>query len=77
MSNNIVDPFYRELHYRMSAQLDQRIEQLAAGHAKGDAVSGTAEKYAGQVSYIKALRDVLEICGEIEKARYPEQARED
>ena len=46
--------------------------QLAAGHATaimGSHVS-TAENYAAQVSYIKALNDVLAKCQELEDMRY-------
>jgi len=77
VSLNIIDPFYRELYARISAQLGQRADQLVEGQAKGNSVGETAEKYAAQVSYIKALRDVIEMCGDIEKARYPDQSRDE
>lgn len=68
----LIDPFHRELTTRLTAEIDKRIEQLTEGSAKryiNDSET-VAEKYASQITYIKALRDVLTICVELEQARY-------
>ena len=67
--SQILDGFHRELHRRLTAQLSQRIEQVASGSATKitEDPTSTAEKYAAQVSYIKALTDVLDACEEIER----------
>jgi hypothetical protein len=67
-----IDPFHRQLYESLQAKLEHRITQLAAGSASsiaGDAAS-LAEKYAAQVSYIKALQDVIEECASLEAVMY-------
>lgn len=68
----LIDPFHRSLHERLIDNLSNRINQLADGSASQskEGVSTVAEKYAAQVSYIKALRDVLALCEELERERY-------
>lgn len=66
------DPFHRELRRRLDEKLAARVEHLAAGGATTTdlEVISTAEKYAAQVTYIQALRDVLAMCDEMDRERY-------
>lgn len=69
---DLIDPFHRSLYGRLQEVLTDRITQLAGGSA-GKITEDTQtvpEKYAAQVSYIKALQDVLAICEELERDRY-------
>lgn len=72
VAQDITDPFHRQLYMELTEEIARRTEQLASGSALlivND--TGTiAEKYAAQVSYIKALYSVLERCKEIETERY-------
>ena len=72
MSDSIIDPFHRDLFRVLSAQIDERMVLLAqgsAGQVTGDTAT-TAEKYAAQTSYIRALNDVLDKCKGLELERY-------
>lgn len=68
----ITDPFHRDLFDAVQDMLSDRIEGLASGSAKqheGEFAT-VAEKYAAQVAYIQALRDVLSYSEQIEIRRY-------
>lgn len=69
---NIIDPFHRNLYRVLSEDIDRRMVELASGSAASiqGAAETVAEKYAGQVSYIRALNDVLERCKAIELEQY-------
>lgn len=64
---DVVDPFHRQLYNRISDDLQQRSDAIAGGSASVSAEDKktVAEKYAAQVSYILALRNVLELCEDI------------
>lgn len=70
--SEIIDPFHRQLHQVLQEDLVRRVEQLATGSAAQVAGSqeSVAVKYAAQTSYIKALRDILEKCAELEQDIY-------
>ena len=70
------DPFFRQLHQRLAEEIDNRTNVLASGGAlafneKGsrDPIS-TAMKYQADVSYIEALRSVIELGFEMDHERY-------
>lgn len=65
---NLVDPFHRALYAVLVKELENRMGQLAEGSActNTNDTQTVAEKYAAQVSYIKALHDILEKCEELE-----------
>lgn len=69
---DLIDPFHRELYGVLSEELTNRVTQLANGSAAKlfHGATTVAENYAAQVSYIKALNDVLEKCQELERNRY-------
>ncbi len=69
---NIIDPFHRSLYNLLADKIDGRVVDLASGSAASiqGAAEMVAEKYAAQVSYIKALNDVLGWCRELELAQY-------
>lgn len=69
---NLIDPFHRSLYAVLSEDIDRRMIELASGSATSiqGAAETVAEKYAAQVSYIRALNDVLEKCKEIELEQY-------
>ena len=68
----IIDRFHQTLATRLNEELSSRVEQLINGSATrmGDEPTSTAEKYAAQVSYIRAIRHVLELCDEISDDQY-------
>lgn len=70
--HDIIDPFHRQLRAVLDEDLTRRIVALSEGSAARVAggVEEVAEKYAAQVSYIKALRDLIEKCEELEKEIY-------
>lgn len=72
MASDIIDPFYRELDKRLNALIADRVTGLAAGSAnptQGEQAT-VGEKYAAQISYLKAITDILDVCHEIELDRY-------
>ena len=72
MASSLHDPFHRALHAQVAKTIDDRMVNLAQGGAasiEGSAQT-VAEKYAAQVSYIKALSDVLGWCEELEREQY-------
>lgn len=78
MPLDIVDPFHRALHKRLSEEMAQRIEAVAGGSASvlAEDTKTVAEKYAAQVAYIMALRDVLEVCEELGSDLYGNARRD-
>ncbi len=55
----------------LANKLDARITAIATSLANGDArnigdVAATAQTYSEQIGYIRALRDVLTLCQEVE-----------
>lgn len=60
----IVDPFHRDLHAVLSQRLDETARDLCLGAAR------SFEEYRAKVAYSQALRDVLEICQNLEHQRY-------
>jgi hypothetical protein len=67
-----IDQFFRALGPRLEEDIANRMASLAGGSATqivGSPIS-TAERYAAEVSYIKALNDVLRVCHEIEVEMY-------
>lgn len=74
---DLIDPFHRALYKVLTEKHDQRMFGLAEGSAvatQGSTVS-TAEKYAAEVSYIEALRDVFGWCHEVEVEMYGKRAK--
>lgn len=69
---SLIDPFHRSLHERLTTMLQDRVSRLAQGSASQmiGSQSSVAENYAGQVGYIQALRDVLDVCDDLERERY-------
>lgn len=69
---DLIDPFHRNLYKVLSEDISDRVEQLVTGSAKkySDGAESVAEKYAAQISYLQALRTVLEKCREIEVDMY-------
>ena len=69
---DLIDPFHRNLYAVLSEDIDRRMIELASGSATSiqGAAETVAEKYAAQVSYIRALNDVLDKCKEIELEQY-------
>lgn len=76
---DLIDPFHRALYSKLAEMLEQRIVRLSEGSAaQNDSdTKSVAEKYAAQVSYIRALRDVLEICEGLEQDRYGARKKAD
>lgn len=72
VASSNIDPFARALFPRLQEDLANRMSALAGGSATqiiGSPIS-TAERYAAEVSYIKALNDILGVCHEIEVEMY-------
>lgn len=72
---SLIDPFHRALHEKLAILLQDRITRLAQGSASQmmGSQSSVAENYAAQVSYVQALKDVLDICEDLERERYGEK----
>ena len=72
MPPSLHDPFHRALHAQVAKTIDDRMVNLAQGGAASiqGAAETVAEKYAAQVSYIRALQDVLGWCEELEREQY-------
>lgn len=70
MAADIIDPFHRKLYNEVMLVVSERVAQLAGGAAASNPSITVAESYAAQVSYIKALNDVLNKCHEIEVEQY-------
>lgn len=75
MAPDLIDPFHKAIHAKLMEERSNRIIGLAAGSAAKitEDTQTVAEKYAAQVSYIKALEDVMEICKQLERERYGER----
>lgn len=69
---DLIDPFHRSLHARLTEEINKRVTALAQGSAAKTLDSGStvAENYAAQTSYIQALVSVLDVCEELEQERY-------
>ena len=63
-SRQILDPFHRALHAKLSQDLANRVTGLANGAVPN------YEEYKSQVGYITALNDVLDLCEELERDQY-------
>ena len=76
---DLIDPFHRELYKRLQIEYQDRAAALARGNANQNVgeIATTAEKYAAQVAYIRALQDVLDVCEELERDRYGARKRDD
>lgn len=70
MVDNLTDPFHRALHARLTEEYNKRLDALASGSARGGEHTTTAENYASQVARLAGIRDVMEMCVEIERLRY-------
>lgn len=72
MSANLLDRFHRQLHAVLSDEIANRVSKLAQGSASlvQQDTATVAEKYSAQISYIKALNDVLDKCRELEIDMY-------
>ena len=77
--SEIVDPFFRALHARLTTDLDNRVGGLANGTAKvtDNSTETVAEKYAEQVAHIAAIRLVLDTCEELQRDMYGPKGRDD
>jgi hypothetical protein len=77
--SEIIDPFFRLVYDRLTAELEIKIGGLAGGSAKvtENDTDTVAEKYAGQVAYIAAIRQVLEVCEELQLNMYGPKGRDD
>ena len=60
----IIDPFHRALHAKLSQDLANRVAGLANGSVPN------YEEYKAQVGYIAALNVVLDLCEELERDQY-------
>jgi hypothetical protein len=69
MADVVNDPFHRALKFALDAQIASNMDALASGSAapSQDEQVSTAEKYAAAVARIQTFRDVLNLCGMIEK----------
>lgn len=65
----LMDPFHKRLYVLVQERIEAYKEQLALGAATAmpENKITTAELYAAKVSYIQALRYVLEVCEEVDK----------
>lgn len=72
MSADLLDPFHKAIHNKLSEDIQARKDALASGSAKvrQDDTATVAEKYAAAVAYIMALEQVLAYCMELEQDRY-------
>jgi hypothetical protein len=72
----ISDPFFRQMFQKLAEEIDRRSESLSTGsaliNAKGIGVDvySTAMKYQASVSYIEALKFVIELGLEMDLERY-------
>lgn len=58
------DAFHAALRRRVEEAIAERTDVVARGR------SASFEEYQGHVGYIRAMRDVLELCNEIEQRLY-------
>ena len=77
MPDVILDPFHRALASVINEEIANRSEALVNGSASRvtEDVVSVAEKYAATVSYIKALKTVLEMCHQLEVEMHSLQPR--
>lgn len=68
MVDVIRDPFHRALAELLKEEIDEKIDRLARGEAARitEDTTSVGEKYAARVSWIAALRSVLDLCHQIE-----------
>lgn len=75
----ITDPFFKQLHKRLSEELDKRTHAIASGNSLTHGSNGvlsveaTAMRYNSDVSYVQALVDILEMGVSIDKEIYGSQ----
>lgn len=62
--SDIFDLFHRQLDVRVREVMDERMAALAEGGA------ADYPDYRHRVGYLEALRDVMEICRQLELERY-------
>jgi len=64
----LMDPFHRRVYVVVSERIQAYTEQLANGSACTipEDTATVAEKYAAKVAYIAAMREVLEMCEEVD-----------
>lgn len=74
--NELTDPLLKKLYGRLSDIIDDRANVLISGGAliQGHAgivdAANTAMSYNGDVKYIRALQDVLDIIIDIDRDQY-------
>lgn len=61
---DIIDPFHRALRSVVLEKIEQRVDELVTASAKD------YSDYCGQVSYIKAFKDILSIAYDLEMQIY-------
>lgn len=72
----VVDPFFRKLYIKLTEELEGRIYSLAEGSAVTHGAQGlvdafnTAMKYRADISYIQALKQVIELGLELDREQY-------
>jgi len=75
----IVDPFFNQLYKRLAEELEKRRFAVADGNSLTHGSNGvlnveaTAMRYNSDVSYIRALQDIIEIGMSIDKEIYGSQ----
>ena len=65
---SIIDRFHQNLRKKLLEDISARMTQLASGAASKTEYdqASTAEKYAAQVSYLRALNEVLDLCEQLD-----------
>lgn len=63
-SSQMMDPFHRDLHKAIQEKVEVVEGYILDGHCHQET------EYAAKTSYLRALREVLELCEDMEKARY-------
>ena len=68
MPDQILDPFHRALASLIEEEIEKATTSLVSGSAARitEDTASVAEKYAAQVSHIRALQSVLELCHQVE-----------
>ena len=70
MADQITDPFFSKLYARLEEESDKRINSLANGSALAGDAFNTSAKYQEQVSYLQAIKDIIELCYELDREIY-------
>ena len=65
----LMDPFHKRLYVQLQERIEDYKEHLALGSATAlpENKITTAELYAAKVSYISALKYVLEVCEAVDR----------